>query len=190
MEVVEIGIKLKQNFSYYDSILKNHGLDNDFNVQTHDLYYTNKNIDGLSENEMKRACIRLRSCNKEPFKVQNNLLPELGINQVSLTELKDFEEKLFQLGYQKIFDTFKYDHQYCKDGMKSKIQLQEIEHVGLLVYYDNPLYYVLPLEEQRKKLIDELNSYGLTEFNYDTLGIDKLRTLYYQKECYSKNQQA
>lgn len=26
-----------------------------------DIYYTNKNLDNLSENEMKNACIRLRS---------------------------------------------------------------------------------------------------------------------------------
>ena len=72
--------------------------------------------------------------------------------------------------------------------MNSKIQLQEIENVGLLVYYDNSLYYELPLEEQRKKLIDELISYGFDEIEYDTLGLDKLKTLYYKKECYSQNQ--
>ena len=39
----------------------------------------------------------------------------------------------------------------------------------------------------RKKLIDELNSYGF-DFNYSDLGLDKLRTLYYGKEMYSENQ--
>lgn len=72
--------------------------------------------------------------------------------------------------------------------MNSKIQLQEIKNIGLLVYYDNPIYYELPLEDQRRKLIDELISYGFDALNYNTLGIDKLRTLYYKKECYSKNQ--
>lgn len=71
--------------------------------------------------------------------------------------------------------------------MKSRIQLQEIENVGLLLYYDNPDYYELSFEEQRNCLIDELNSYGFN-FNYGTLGLDKLRTLYYKKEMYSKNQ--
>ena len=43
------------------------------------------------------------------------------------------------------------------------------------------------LDIQRKKLIDDLNSYGF-HFHYDTLGLDKLRTLYYGREMYSKNQ--
>ena len=30
--------------------------------------------------------------------------------------------------------------------MKSKIQLQDIKDVGLLVYYDKPDYYELPLK--------------------------------------------
>ena len=71
--------------------------------------------------------------------------------------------------------------------MKSRIQLQEIENVGLVLYYDNPDYYSLEFDEQRNKLIDELNSYGFN-FKYSDLGIDKLRTLYFKKECYSKNQ--
>ncbi len=71
--------------------------------------------------------------------------------------------------------------------MKSRIQLQYIKDIGLLLYYDNPDLYELSLEEQRKKLIDELNNYGF-DFKYSDLGLDKLRTLYYKKEMYSKNQ--
>ena len=44
--------------------------------------------------------------------------------------------------------------------MKSKIQLQEIKGIGLIWYYDNPDFYQLPFKEQRKKLVDEFNSYG------------------------------
>ena len=79
MEIVEVGIKLSKNFSYYDNFLKNNGFYNDFNVKTHDIYYTNKKLDGLSENEIKNSCIRLRSCNDSSFKVQNNLLKELNL---------------------------------------------------------------------------------------------------------------
>ncbi len=188
MQIVEVGIKLKNNFNYYDTFLKNNGFYNDFNVKTHDIYYTNKNLDNLSENEMKNSCIRLRSCNGSSFKVQNNLLKELDINEVSFNELIALEKRLSECDYKKIFDTLKYDHHYYKKGMNSKIQLQEIKDIGLLVYYDNSIYYELPLEEQRKKLIDELISYGFDEINYNTLGLDKLKTLYYKKECYSKNQ--
>ena len=75
-------------------------------------------------------------------------------------------------------------YNYYKHG---KVQLQQIENIGLLVYYDNKDYYEFDLEIQRKKLIDELNSYGF-DFHYDISGLDKLRTLYYGKEMYSKNQ--
>ena len=71
--------------------------------------------------------------------------------------------------------------------MKSMIQLQQIKNVGLVVYYDNPDYYQFSLDKQRKLLFEELNSYGFN-FNENDLGIDKLRTLYYRKELFSKNQ--
>ena len=69
------------------------------------------------------------------------------------------------------------------------IQLQDIENIGLLVYYDNPDYYDLPEKVQRQKLIEELNSYGF-EIPVEQLGLDKLRTLYLNREMYSENQNA
>ena len=187
MLAVEVGFELKNDFDYYDNLLRKNGLINDFNVVTHDIYYTNKNLDGLSENQMKNACIRLRSCNNKDYKIQNNLINELKTTQVKQKELKEYEHKLSEFGYRKIFDTIKKDHHYYKEGMNSKVQLQEIENIGLLVYFDNSNYYKYDLDTQRNKLIDELNSYGFN-FNYDELGLDKLRTFYYKKKCTSKNQ--
>ena len=187
MLVVEVGLKLDKDLKYYDSILKKHGLINDFQVLTHDIYYTNIDLDGLSEYEIKNDCIRLRSCNHEGYKVQNNLIKDINIKEVSDTELNNFENKLLEFGYKKVFDTIKQDFHYYKEGMSSKVQLQQIENIGLLVYYDNKDYYDYDFDTQRKKLIDDLNSYGF-HFHYDTLGLDKLRTLYYGREVYSKNQ--
>ena len=187
MLVVEVGFKLNNTLDYYDKLLKMNGLVNDFNVVTHDIYYTNKDLNNLSENEMKNSCIRLRSCNNEKYTIQNNLISELDVKEIDLDKLKEFETKLSHFGYKKVFDTLKKDHHYYKDGMNSKVQLQEIDNIGLLVYYDNSNYYEYDLDTQRKKLIDELNSYGFN-FNYDELGLDKLRTLYYGKECTSINQ--
>ena len=187
MLIVEVGIKLDKDFEYYDNLLKNNGLINDFKVTTHDIYYTDKSLEGLSENEMKNACIRLRSGDNLNYKIQNNLIDDLELKEVSSAELDDFENRLDKLGYKKVFDTTKKDFHYYKDGMSSKVQLQQIEDIGLLVYYDNKDYYEFDLETQRKKLIDELNSYGF-DFDYNILGLDKLRTLYYGKEMYSKNQ--
>ena len=187
MLVVEVGFKLNHEFEYYDKLLKDHGLINEFNIITHDLYYTNKDLNDLTENEMKNSCIRLRSCNNKDYEVHNNLINDLNIKNVTLDSLEEFEIILLKYGYKKIFDTIKKDHHYFKDGMNSKVQLQEIKDIGLLVYYDNSNYYEYDLNNQRKLLIDELNSYGFN-FKYDELGLDKLRTLYYGKECFSYNQ--
>ena len=73
--------------------------------------------------------------------------------------------------------------------MKSRVQLQNIKDIGLLVYYDNPDYYEYSTNEQRKLLLNELNSYSFN-FKETDLGLDKLRTLYYGKEMYSDNQNA
>ena len=185
MEKVEVGIKLTKNLEYYDEILTRKGLKNVFNVTTHDIYYTNKTLDNLKENEIKESCIRLRSCNNSSFEIQNNLIKDLDILEVKDNELEKFQQKLSDLGYRKVFDTLKEDHHYYKEGMESRIQLQEINDIGLVVYYDNPKYYDLPYNEQRIKLIDELISYGFGELNYEKLNLDKLKTLYYHKECYS-----
>ena len=101
MLVVEAGLKLDKDLKYYDSILKNHGLTNDFQVLTHDIYYTNIDLDGLSEYEIKNACIRLRSCNHEVYKVQNDLIKDINIKEVSDTELNNFENKLLDLDIKK-----------------------------------------------------------------------------------------
>ena len=87
MNIVEVGFLLKDDLSYYDNLLKNHCLINDNNVITHDIYYTNKELIGLSEKEIKDSCIRLRSCNNDNYKVQNNLLSGIDKTIVSQDEL-------------------------------------------------------------------------------------------------------
>jgi len=82
MLIVEVGFKLDKYYKYYDNLLKRNGLNNDFNVITHDIYYTNKKLDRLTEDEMKNSCIRLRSCDDEDYKVHNSLIPELDYNML------------------------------------------------------------------------------------------------------------
>ena len=60
MLVVEVGFKLDKDIKYYENILNKSGAVNRFNCRTHDIYWTNKNLDNMSENEMKNSCIRLR----------------------------------------------------------------------------------------------------------------------------------
>lgn len=201
MIVVEVGFKLNENIKYYEEILSSHNAINRFNCKTHDIYWTNKNLENMTENEMKNSCIRLRitegfggvdfsGVSKISYRFQNvdNFIVNKG-NQKELTleEVHEYIKKIENNGYVKAFDISKVDYQYSIGDMKSRIQLQDIENIGLLIYYDNPDYYELPFDAQRNALINELNSYGF-DFDYDTLGLDKLRTLYYKKEMYSKNQ--
>ncbi len=175
--VLEVGMKLDKNITYYHDVLTKNELSLDFACITHDIYYTKSNLDGMTENEMKNACIRLRDvC------VLNKPYHE---NQ----EIIEKELQLIKEGYTKIFDTIKTDFHYSSPNMKSKVQLQDIKDIGLLVYYDNPDFYKYAENEQRALLLKELNSYGFN-FKESDLGLDKLRTLYYKKEMYSKNQNA
>ena len=174
--IVEVGFPLEKDLIYYHDMLQKHGLRLVFSCITHDLYYAkDTNFDGLTENQIKNACVRLRFCNelngKSPY--QNK-------------KTSKQEQDLIKQGYTKVFDTAKFDFHYQKDGMKSRIQLQDILGVGLVVYYDNPDYYDHTPDKQRELLIDELNSYGFT-FKQTDLCLDKLRTLYFGKKMYSKN---
>lgn len=190
MLVVELGLYLDRPYLYYEDILKQNGLKCVFECVTHDLYYTNNdfsNIDNMTEKELKDVCIRVRKVNDGDYEIQNKILKEYKRKKIKSSKINKLEKEFKQYGYRKVFDTIKYDHQWYKEGMTTRVQLQETKDIGLLVFLDNKAYYEFDLESQRRKLIDELNSYGFN-FNYDTLGLDKLRTLYYRKECFSKNQ--
>ena len=190
MLVVELGLYLDRPYLYYENILKQNGLKCVFECVTHDLYYTNNdfsNIDNMTEKELKDVCIRVRKVNDGDYEIQNKILKEYKRKKIKSSKINKLEKKFKQYGYRKVFDTIKYDHQWYKEGMTTRVQLQETKDIGLLVFLDNKAYYEFDLENQRRKLIDELNSYGFN-FNYDTLGLDKLRTLYYRKECFSNNQ--
>ena len=165
--IVEVGMKLKRRLWYYKRLLKKHGLKQVFKCITHDVYYTKeKSFDGLTENQIKNSCVRIRNPKEKD---------------------KDKIEDLLKNGYYKVFDTIKKDYHYKNNGMKSIVQLQVIKDIGLVVYYDNPDYYKFSLDEQRKRLFEELNLYGFN-FKEEDLGIDKLRSLYYKTELFSKNQ--
>ena len=199
--VVEVGFKLEDDLNYYHNLLLSNGFDNVYNCETRDIYWSNKEFNGMSENEIKRCCVRFRwSKGFGGSLYENDSFPRSGFQNYlicdnlaensfmcPIDDLDEFEEKFKKYYWKRVFDTKKIDYQYSKGDMKSRIQLQEIEDIGLVLYYDNPDYYDLEFDEQRIKLIDELNSYGFN-FKYNDLGIDKLRTLYFGKECYSKNQ--
>ena len=175
-EIIEVGLPLEKDLIYYHDMLQKRGLQLVFSCVTHDFYYAkDTNFDKLTENQIKNACVRLRICNKldKPLRSDKKILKQ--------------KQELIKQGYKKVFDTIKFDFHYHKEGMSSRIQLQDIKDIGLLVYYDNGQYDKYSPKKQRQLLIEELNSYGFN-FKQTDLDLDKLRTLYYGKKMFSENQ--
>lgn len=198
MEIVEIGILLHKPLEYYDELLKKAGIPNVFSCKTHDIYWTRHDLHGKSEKQMKDSCIRYRQCthiNSDrpgPAIMQNYPMAnkkDVGEFFIPKETLPAFDNMLQSNGYEKVFDTQKFDYQYATPNMRSRIQLQQIDNIGLVVYYDNPDYYHMRADDQRIALIRELNKLGF-EIPENQMGIDKLRTLYTGKPSYSANQNA
>ena len=205
MLVLEVGLLLDKSLSFYQEILKNAGAVNEFNCETHDVYWSNKSqeeFEQMTENQIKKSCVRFRMCvgfgGDKLEKKQPTKTGKFDNYQVFDKRKKDrFEEKISKIkkynkifeksGWMLVFDTKKKDYQYSIGDMKSRIQLQDIDGVGLLLYYDNPDYYHLEEDEQRLALIRELNSYGF-DFDENALGFDKLKTFVHKKPMFSKNQ--
>lgn len=204
MAKVEVGLIMPNDINYYIQLLKNNNnVIFEQTIETWDSYYTNIDLNGLSEKEMKDSCIRNRNVvfygktldknkyNKSPISYRLQNLKLINKDDVILTkaELDDALKQLDKLGFKKNnqLTTHKIDYQIQLNNMKSVLQFQLIDNIGLVLYYDNPDYYDLPEKEQRDKIIVELNSYGL-DIDKDQLGIDKLRTLFYKENKYSLNQ--
>ena len=202
--IVEVGLLLDKDIEHYNKMMEKAGGINQFNCETHDMYWTNKSFDELSvmtENQIKKSCVRLRMVNGFGGQCFNGDF-SMGISidnfkiydpaeedrfKVTMDDFKVIQQEMEANGWYLVFDTFKVDYQYSIGDMKSRIQFQEIDKIGLLLYYDNPEYYDFTPERQRDALLDELNSYG---FNFDKKeqGVDKLRTLLLGYTCYSDNQ--
>lgn len=205
MLVLEVGLLLNKPLKYYQDLLKKVDAKNEFNCVTHDIYWTNKTEDELlnmSENQIKKSCVRFRICNgfggdnlekKKPSKFgkfDNYKIFDKNKNDrfdEKIGKLKKYNKMFQKNSWRLVFDTEKTDYQYSIGEMKSRIQLQDIKGLGLVLYYDNPDYYNLDEDAQHKALIEELNSYGF-EFNFGVLGIDKLKTFVHGKYMFSKNQ--
>lgn len=203
--IVEVGILLDKDLQYYQELLSKAGAENVFYTETHDKYWTNKKFDELaemSENQIKMSCIRVRGNGLNFSETDESLLKNIKFSvensnlfnyknsdheKLSKKKLDKFIDEIEKDGWYLIFDTFKVDYHYQINGMKSRIQIQEIDDIGLVLYYDNPDYYDMPEQLQWKSLIDELNSYGF-DFQYNEPGIDKLRTLLFGYGQYSFNQ--
>lgn len=188
---VELGLQLDKPLKYYEKMLKKNGYINTCNHKVKDIYFTKSNLDGLSENEIKNSCVRLRYVKNDKLfhkwhgKFQNLKLLDPKLNDCEYDS--EIIKKLLESGFRKVFRLEKLDRHYVIDGCNGDIQFQPAKGFGLLMFYYNPDYFGKSLDEQRKLLIDELNKVGFN-FNYDVLGVDRLRSLNKNEICYSKNQ--
>lgn len=195
--IIEIALPLVEDLDYYLKKIEAVNGISFFVCKTHDIYYTDRDLNGMSEEEMKKSCVRFRcvegigGIRYNANEIQKSWIENYHIYDSShdnrffceLENFKIYEEKLLNDGYRKVFDTKKKDYQFKIGDMKSFIQLQMIDDIGLILYYDNPNYYNLDKDIQRKKLIEEIESYGIDSFiNKD---VDKLRSLYYKERIYN-----
>ena len=204
--IVELGLLLDKDIEYYNKIMEKAGGENVFNCETHDLYWTNKKhseLEKMTENQIKKSCVRFRMTSKfggtcfdgdfsmglsfDNFKIYDELADDRF--SCDMEEFKKIQEEMEANGWYLIFDTFKVDYQYKIGNMESRIQFQEIDRIGMVLYYDNPEYYEFSPERQKDAILDELNSYGFN-FDKDVQGVDKLRTLLTGQTCFSDNQNA
>ena len=185
---VEAGFKVKESIEEAEKILLANGFENTFKTaHTRDVYFgKNLNIEGKSEEEIKRSMVRLRGfAIFENLKLLDSSLPESKLTVDFKTAL-DYSNKLLASGFDVVIDTEKTDWVYKKG--RCWHQLQDIKGIGLVdyVYNEEVFNKGYTEEEQFEILRKEIRELGF-HLEYD-LGIDKLRTLLTGKIQLSTNQ--
>lgn len=181
---LEVGLMIKNSLKEAEKILLDNGYIEDFKTQTHDIYYSKVNMNGLSEVEMKSSCIRLRHSGKFFYFENLNYLNNEYERKVHVTfeTLRNYLNELHDNGFKIVFDTYKTDWVYYK-GRKG-CQLQDIKDIGLLNYvYDQDLAGKTK-DEQFSILKKSLTDMGF-KLEHE-LGIDKLSSLHYGELKFSK----
>lgn len=185
MAEIEVGFKIKQNQIEGEKVLLQNGFSVHFKTKTRDIYY-GKDIDfsNKDEEQVKQSLIRFRNFDKvENLKIFDETLPDRI--KVDKKTRKEYIKTLKKSGYKKIFDTYKTDWVYDRNGVCH--QLQNIKKIGLLDYvYMNNLPDNLNEEELFEIVKQHILSLGF-ELEFE-LGVDKLRSLYYKEYKFSTNQ--
>ena len=190
--VAEVGMLCKNDLNYYVEMLKEKNIASELKFEVKDIYYSKipeEELKNMKEQEIKKNCIRLRFTKRvgqelTRFNIQNSekLLNIFKKKEFKIKEFEKVEKQIIENGFKKIIEGNKSDYQY----LNGCLQLQNVEGIGMMVFYYNPEYYYLDEDEQiyflRKKLIE----LGF-EFKNEE-GLDRLRTILNNKNCYSKNQ--
>ena len=175
MIIEEIELPIKGKKEEIEEILLANSFQIFYKVLTITSYYLPINESMENHSTLKERCKRLRYV--EPMtKFKNEWQDyEKWIKKYSIQECKKEEDKILKQGYKKIYTDEKTDWVYKKtDEEKMYFQIQDIKDDCLMIAYDNENYYDLDRKEQRKKLIEDVEKYGIEIIDIDNIDRFKL----------------
>ena len=134
---IEVGFKIKESKEEAEKILLKNGFTSFFKTaHTRDIYF-GKDVDftGMSEEEIKNSLVRLRGTTLfENLDMFDDTLPSGKVN-VDFKTAHKYIQRMFDAGYEVVFDTEKTDWIYKKGECYH--QLQDIKGIGLVDYVYN-----------------------------------------------------
>ena len=175
MIIEEIELPIKGNKEDIEKMLLAKGFEIFYKILTITNYYLPINESMENHRTLKERCKRLRYV--EPMtKFKNEWQDyEQWIKKYSIQECKKEENEILKQGYKKIYTDEKTDWVYKKtDEEKMYFQIQDIKADCLMIAYDNENYYELDRKEQRKKLIKDVEKYGIEIIDIDNIDRFKL----------------
>ena len=175
MIIEEIELPIKGKKEEIEEILLANSFQIFYKVLTITNYYLPINESMENHATLKERCKRLRYV--EPMTRFKNEWQdyEQWIKKYSIQECKKEEDEILKQGYKKIYTDEKTDWVYKKtDEEKMYFQIQDIKDDCLMIAYDNENYYDLDRKEQRKKLIEDVEKYGIEIIDIDNIDRFKL----------------
>ena len=175
MIIEEIELPINGKKEEIEEILLANSFQIFYKVLTITNYYLPINESMENHSTLKERCKRLRYV--EPMtKFKNEWQDyEQWIKKYSIQECKKEENEILKQGYKKIYTDEKTDWVYKKtDEEKMYFQIQDIKDDCLMIAYDNENYYDLDRKEQRKKLIEDVEKYGIEIIDIDNIDRFKL----------------
>ena len=175
MIIEEIELPINGKKEEIEEILLANSFQIFYKVLTITSYYLPINESVENHRTLKERCKRLRYV--EPMtKFKNEWQDyEQWIKKYSIQECKKEENEILKQGYKKIYTDEKTDWVYKKtDEEKMYFQIQDIKDDCLMIAYDNENYYDLDRKEQRKKLIEDVEKYGIEIIDIDNIDRFKL----------------
>ena len=176
MSIEEIELPIKGNKEDIEKRLLTNGFQIFYKVITITNYYLPINESLENHNTLKERCKRIRYV--EPMtKFKNEWQDyEQWIKNYNIQECKKEEYEILKQGFKKIYTDEKTDWVY-KNINKEKVyfQIQDIKDDCLMIAYDNEKYYDLDNIEQRKRLINDVEEYGIEVL--DTHNVDRFKLI-------------